>query len=174
MLGSDSGAQDHFYGFAAHRELELMVAAGLSPMDAILTATVRSAERLGLDDAGRLVAGARADFVVLEHARGYVPGGNARIFTEQAHYAAEFSLKAVIVSRGGTFSTTHNIQELPDATRRLGETIPAAGLSRSLLNFGSGRSPSLLRSRLCYATSATTLSGGATVSRALMRCGRSR
>jgi len=32
---------------------------------------------------------------------------------------------------------------------------PAAGpqgLSRSLLNFGSGRSPSLLRSRLCYAT----------------------
>ncbi len=66
VLGSDSGVQDHFYGFAAHRELELMVAAGLSPMDAILTATVRSAERLGLDDAGRLVAGARADFVVLE------------------------------------------------------------------------------------------------------------
>ncbi len=66
VLGSDSGVQDHFYGFAAHRELELMVAAGLSPMDALLTATARSADRLGLDDAGRLVAGARADFVVLE------------------------------------------------------------------------------------------------------------
>ena len=62
----------------------------------------------------------------LEHARGYVPGGNARIFTEQAHYAAEFSLKAVIVSRGGIFATTHNIQELLDTTRRLGETIPPA------------------------------------------------
>ena len=66
VLGSDSGVQDHVYGFAAHRELELMVAAGLSPMDAILTATSRSADRLGLDDAGRLAAGARADFIVLD------------------------------------------------------------------------------------------------------------
>ena len=64
--GSDSGVQDHFYGFSAHRELELMVAAGLSPMDAIVTATSRSADRLGLDDAGRLTPGARADFIVLD------------------------------------------------------------------------------------------------------------
>ena len=66
VLGSDSGVQDHFYGFSAHRELELMVAAGLSPMDAIVTATSRSADRLGFDDSGRLVAGARADFIVLD------------------------------------------------------------------------------------------------------------
>ena len=66
VLGSDSGVQDHFYGFSAHRELELMVAAGLSPMDAIVTATSRSADRLGLDDSGRLTAGARADFIVLD------------------------------------------------------------------------------------------------------------
>ena len=66
VLGSDSGVQDHVYGFAAHRELELMVAAGLSPMDAVLTATIRSADRLGLEDTGRLAAGARADFLVLE------------------------------------------------------------------------------------------------------------
>ena len=44
----------------------------------------------------------------LEQRAGIRPGGNARIFTEQAHYAAEFFLKAVIVSRGGTFATTHN------------------------------------------------------------------
>ena len=66
VLGSDSGVQDHFYGFSAHRELELMVAAGLSPMQAIVTATSRSAERLGLDDSGRLTPGARADFIVLD------------------------------------------------------------------------------------------------------------
>ena len=66
VLGSDSGVQDHFYGFSAHRELELMVAAGLSPMDAIATATSRSADRLGLDDSGRLAPGARADFIVLD------------------------------------------------------------------------------------------------------------
>ena len=66
VLGSDSGVQDHFYGFSAHRELELMVAAGLNPMDAIATATSRSADRLGLDDSGRLAPGARADFIVLD------------------------------------------------------------------------------------------------------------
>ena len=66
VLGSDSGVQDHFYGFSAHRELELMVAAGLSPMDAIVTATSRSADRLGLDDSGRLAPGSRADFIVLD------------------------------------------------------------------------------------------------------------
>lgn len=66
VLGSDSGVQDHFYGFSAHRELELMVAAGLPPLDVITIATSRSADRLGLDDAGRLTPGARADFVVLD------------------------------------------------------------------------------------------------------------
>ncbi len=66
VLGSDSGVQDHFYGFSAHRELELMVAAGLSPLDAIVTTTSRSADRLGLDDSGRLAPGARADFIVLD------------------------------------------------------------------------------------------------------------
>ena len=66
VLGSDSGVQDHFYGFSAHRELELMVAAGLEPMDAIRTATSRSADRLGLSYSGRLVPGARADFIVLD------------------------------------------------------------------------------------------------------------
>ena len=53
VLGSDSGVQDHIYGFSAHRELELMVAAGLSPMEAIVIATSRSADRLGLADTGR-------------------------------------------------------------------------------------------------------------------------
>ena len=66
VLGSDSGVQDHIFGFSAHRELELMVAGGLSPMEAIVTATSRSADRLGLADTGRLAAGARADFIVLD------------------------------------------------------------------------------------------------------------
>ena len=66
VLGSDSGVQDHIYGFSAHRELELMVVGGLSPMEAMVTATSRSADRLGLADTGRLAAGARADFIVLD------------------------------------------------------------------------------------------------------------
>ena len=66
VLGSDAGVQDHFPGFAAHRELELLVAAGLPPMDALAAATSRPALRLRLIDAGRLAPGARADFVVLD------------------------------------------------------------------------------------------------------------
>ena len=66
VLGSDSGVQDHFYGFAAHRELELMVAAGLTPTETIVTATSRPATTLGLKDTGRLVVGSRADFIVLD------------------------------------------------------------------------------------------------------------
>ncbi len=66
VLGSDSGVQDHFYGFSAHRELELMVAGGLTPLEAIATATSRSADRLGLSYSGRLRVGARADFIVLD------------------------------------------------------------------------------------------------------------
>ena len=66
VLGSDAGVQDHFPGFAAHRELELLVAAGLSPMDALVAATSRPALRLRQIDAGRLAPGMRADFVVLD------------------------------------------------------------------------------------------------------------
>lgn len=66
VLGSDAGVQDHFPGFAAHRELELAVAAGLPPMEALIGATSRAAARLKLADAGRLAPGARADFVVLD------------------------------------------------------------------------------------------------------------
>ena len=58
-----------------------------------------------------------------------------------------------------------NIQRISDYTE---------GLSRRLLNFESGGSSSRLRSRLCYATSATAPTGGATASRAASRRGRSR
>ena len=66
VLGSDAGVQDHFPGFSAHRELELLVAAGLSPMDAIAIATSRPALRLRQIDNGRLAPGMRANFVVLD------------------------------------------------------------------------------------------------------------
>ena len=65
VLGADSGVQDHFFGYTELRELELMVDAGLTPAEAIESATSRPADRLGLDDIGRLTAGRSADFIVL-------------------------------------------------------------------------------------------------------------
>lgn len=66
VLGADSGVQDHFPGYAEQRELELMVAAGLTPEQAILAATGRAAEALGFEDVGTLTPGKSADFLVLD------------------------------------------------------------------------------------------------------------
>jgi len=68
-IGSDGGGQgrDRYIGFTAHTEIENMVAAGMTPMDALVCATRNGAEVLGLaDDLGTLAAGKSADFIVLD------------------------------------------------------------------------------------------------------------
>jgi imidazolonepropionase-like amidohydrolase len=66
VFGTDSGAlPTRIPGFAEHRELQLLVRSGLSPMEAIVCATRNSAEALGATDRGTLAPGQRADFLVL-------------------------------------------------------------------------------------------------------------
>ncbi len=67
-MGTDSGAMPtRIAGFSEHRELQLLVQAGLSPMDALVSATAYSAEVIGQDrDRGTLEPGKRADFLVLD------------------------------------------------------------------------------------------------------------
>ena len=65
-FGTDSGANpERIAGWAEHHELELMVQAGLSPMDAIVAATKTSAALIKAGDRGTLEPGKRADLVVL-------------------------------------------------------------------------------------------------------------
>jgi imidazolonepropionase-like amidohydrolase len=66
ILGADTGTQDNLFGFAEHRELEVMVKAGMSPAQGIVAATSRPAEYLRLDKMGSLVPGKDADFLVLD------------------------------------------------------------------------------------------------------------
>ncbi len=66
ILGSDTGLEDHFFGYAEQKELELMVAAGMTPSQAIVAATNRAAAYLRLPDRGTLSPGKRADFLVLD------------------------------------------------------------------------------------------------------------
>ncbi len=66
ILGSDTGLEDHFFGFAEQKELGLMVEAGMTPAQVIVAATSRPAEFLGLSDRGSLVQGKRADLLVLD------------------------------------------------------------------------------------------------------------
>jgi len=64
-FGTDAGVGAP-YGWSAHAELADMVAAGMSPSQAIVAATRTSALILGLDQLGTIAAGKSADFVVLD------------------------------------------------------------------------------------------------------------
>jgi imidazolonepropionase-like amidohydrolase len=65
-FGTDSGATPlRVPGWAEHRELQLLVSAGLTPLQALTLATGKAAALLGLEDRGVLAPGERADFVVL-------------------------------------------------------------------------------------------------------------
>jgi imidazolonepropionase-like amidohydrolase len=66
MLGTDAGITSRYsFGWADHHEMLRWVTSGLSPADAIVAATSRPAQYLGLKDLGTLTAGKSADFVVL-------------------------------------------------------------------------------------------------------------
>jgi len=66
ILGSDTGLEDHFFGYAEQKELDLMVQAGMTPSQVIVAATSRAAEFIGLFRRGVLAPGKRADFLVLD------------------------------------------------------------------------------------------------------------
>lgn len=67
LLGSDAPQVWNVPGFSIHRELATLVAAGMSPYDALATGTRNVAEFWGtLSTRGTVEAGRRADLVLLE------------------------------------------------------------------------------------------------------------
>ena len=65
-FGTDSGPAGRFPGYFEHLELEMMVEAGMTPEDALISATGRAADCIGLTDVGTLEPGKWADFLVLK------------------------------------------------------------------------------------------------------------
>jgi imidazolonepropionase-like amidohydrolase len=66
MAGTDCPNVAIVSGFSLHRELELLARAGLTPMEVLMAATRRPAERLGRRDVfGTIAAGRAADLVLL-------------------------------------------------------------------------------------------------------------
>jgi imidazolonepropionase-like amidohydrolase len=63
--GTDASNQMLVPGYSEHREMELLVRAGLTPGEALLTATRNSAILLGADSLGLIAPGNAADLVVL-------------------------------------------------------------------------------------------------------------
>jgi imidazolonepropionase-like amidohydrolase len=67
ILGADTGIRPgNAFGSGDHHEIAHWVDMGLSPAEAIVAATSRPAEALGLTDVGTLAVGKAADFIVLD------------------------------------------------------------------------------------------------------------
>jgi imidazolonepropionase-like amidohydrolase len=63
VAGSDTG----LVGYGLHREIELYVAAGMTPIEAIQSATLVPARAMGLDrDSGTIEVGKRADLILVD------------------------------------------------------------------------------------------------------------
>jgi imidazolonepropionase-like amidohydrolase len=65
LLGSDAPQILNVPGFSIHRELELIVAAGLTPFEALQTGTTAVAEYLGTNT-GAIAVGREADLILLD------------------------------------------------------------------------------------------------------------
>jgi imidazolonepropionase-like amidohydrolase len=66
LAGSDPPNIGTAWGASIHRELELMVRAGLSPTATLQAATSVPARIFGLDDRGRIAPGLRADLLLID------------------------------------------------------------------------------------------------------------
>lgn len=66
IAGTDASNQLIVPGWSLHTELELLVLAGLTPADAIATATFNTAQMLGADSLGLIAPGKLADLVLLK------------------------------------------------------------------------------------------------------------
>jgi hypothetical protein len=97
-------------GISLHDELARLVAVGLSPLEALQTATINPATYLGVEDAGVVGIGKRADFLVLD-ADPTVTIGNTR--------------QIAAVSLGGEIIDRRELDEmLAGARKRAAETRP--------------------------------------------------
>jgi imidazolonepropionase-like amidohydrolase len=66
LAGTDAPNPGTAHGASIHRELELLVSAGLSPTQALAAATATPARIFGLADRGRIAPGLRADLVLVK------------------------------------------------------------------------------------------------------------
>jgi imidazolonepropionase-like amidohydrolase len=66
LAGTDAAIPGTTYGASLHGELELLVKLGLTPLDALVSATSRPAHYFHLEDRGVIRRGARADLLLVE------------------------------------------------------------------------------------------------------------
>ena len=65
LAGTDAPGPGVAHGLSFHRELELLVRSGLTPREALASATSKPARAFGFRDRGRIAAGLRADLLLV-------------------------------------------------------------------------------------------------------------
>ena len=65
LAGTDAACEGGLPGYSLHEELSELVAAGLSPLDALRAATIEPARYFGRSDEGQVAPGHRANLLVL-------------------------------------------------------------------------------------------------------------
>ena len=65
VLGTGAGNLLDFFGVSVHREMQLLVEGGFTPMQALTIATRNTARAVGRTDVGTIEAGKVADLVLL-------------------------------------------------------------------------------------------------------------
>jgi imidazolonepropionase-like amidohydrolase len=66
LAGTDAPNPGTAHGASMHRELELLVKSGLTPVEALTAATSLPAKHFKLNDRGRIAAGLRADLLLVD------------------------------------------------------------------------------------------------------------
>ncbi|GJG85968.1 hypothetical protein tb265_11490 [Gemmatimonadetes bacterium T265] len=66
LAGTNAPGPGTAHGASLHRELELLVASGLCPVEALASATSTPARVFGLHDRGRIAVGLRADLLLVD------------------------------------------------------------------------------------------------------------
>ena len=66
LTGTDSGNPGTWYGISVHRELDLLVKAGLTQAQALTAATAAPAKAFRLADRGRIARGLKADLLLVD------------------------------------------------------------------------------------------------------------
>jgi hypothetical protein len=66
LAGTDAPNPGTAHGASLHRELELLVRSGMTPIEALASATAVSAATFHLDDRGQIAASKRADLVLVK------------------------------------------------------------------------------------------------------------
>jgi imidazolonepropionase-like amidohydrolase len=66
LAGTDAPNPGTAHGVSIHRELELLVKAGLTPQEALAAATSLPAAKFALNDRGRIASGLRADLLLVK------------------------------------------------------------------------------------------------------------